>query len=106
MTHFAELDENNIVLRVIVAEQGFIDSGAVGDPSKWVKTSYTGKIRKNYAGIGYGYDHGRDAFIPPKPYESWILDEETARYKAPKPEPNDGKSHVWNENIPDWVEQP
>lgn len=100
MAHFAEIDQNNIVQRVIVAEQDFIDSGAVGDPANWIQTSYNtfggthpeGRpLRMNYAGIGYTYDPVRDAFIPPKPGEGWILDESTCRWidtNPPTLEPN------------------
>lgn len=81
MSHFAHIDENNVVTNVIVAEQDFIDSGAVGDPKRWIQTSYNARIRKNYAGIGYVYDAVRDAFIPPKPTKGkWKLDEETCRW--------------------------
>lgn len=112
MSHFAEIDENGIVKRVIVAEQNFIDSGVVGDPKNWLQTSYntTGgahasggiSLRKNYAGVGYAYDKGRDAFIPPKPYASWILDEESCQWKAPIAMPNDEKIYVWNEILLNW----
>jgi len=74
MSHFAKIDKDNIVTQVIVAEQDFIDSGAVGNPAEWVQTSYTGKIRKQFAGAGYTYDEANDVFISPKPEASWILD--------------------------------
>jgi hypothetical protein len=119
MSHFAEIDDNNIVTRVIVAEQDFIDTGAVGDPSKWIQTSYNTRggvhygqdgnpdggeaLRKNYAGIGYTYDAGRDAFIPPKPFDSWTLDEETCYWNPPTPMPNDiTKIWTWNETTQSW----
>ena len=102
MSHFAEVDENGIVLRVIVAEQDFIDSGAVGDPRRWVQTSYNGNIRKNYAGQGFTYDKARDCFIEPKPFDSWVLEEDTAKWKAPKPIPDDKIPHKWNEQKGDW----
>jgi len=114
MAHFAQIDENNIVTNVIVAEQDFIDSGAVGDPSNWIQTSYnthagvhkTGgtPLRKNYAGIGYAYDSGRDAFIPPKAFDSWVLNEDTCQYEAPTPMPSDGKMYSWDEATTSWVE--
>ena len=105
MAHFAKIDENNIVVEVIVAEQGFIDSGAVGDPAQWVQTSYntragvhyspeTGEpddgvaLRKNYAGIGFNYDNTRDAFIPPQPYASWTLNEDECQWHAPEALPD------------------
>ena len=100
MSHFAELDENNVVLRVIVAEQDYIDT----IEGTWVQTSYNtyaGRhynpetleeddgvpLRKNYAGVGFIYDPDRDAFIPPKPYESFVLDEDTCRWEPPIPDP-------------------
>lgn len=119
MAHFAEIDDNNIVTRVIVAEQDFIDTGAVGDPSKWIQTSYNTRggvhygqdgqpdsgvaLRKNYAGIGYTYDASRDAFIPPKPFNSWTLDENTCWWQAPTPMPTDNtKIWTWNEDTLSW----
>ena len=80
---FAEVDSNNIVLRVIVADQEFIDSGKVGDPNNWIKTSSKGTIRKNYAGKGYIYDKTLDAFIPPKPSDTAILNTTKARWEEP-----------------------
>lgn len=113
MSHFAEIDHNNIVVRIIVAEQEFINSGVLGHPSRWIQTSYnmTGGIhksngyplRKNYAGVGYTYDLSRDAFIPPKPYDSWILDEETCLWKAPIEQPDD-KLYKWDEPTLSWLE--
>lgn len=117
MSHFAELDENNIVKRVIVADREFIDSGKVGSPQNWIETSYgtvRGKhlkggvpFRKNYAGIGYKYDAQKDAFIPPKRFASWIFDEEAGDWIPPKPEPpkSNDKYWVWDENIVDWVDK-
>ena len=114
MSHFAQIDDNNIVTQVIVAEQDFIDSGVVGDPSKWIQTSYNTHagqhknggtpLRKNYAGIGYTYDASRDAFVPPKPYNSWILDEQTCLWDPPTPMPADGKLYEWNEASLSWNE--
>lgn len=103
MAYFAEI-ENGIVKRVIVADQEFIDSGKVGDSKTWVETSTDGSIRKNYAGIGYIYDKNLDAFIPPKPYTSWVLDKEKGQYKAPKDSPKDGKDYCWNESTKEWKE--
>jgi hypothetical protein len=103
MSHFAELDENNVVLRVIVAEQGFIDSGAVGEPGKWVRTSYSGSIRKNYAGVGYTYDAARDAFIAQQPFASWVLNEATCQWQAPVAYPDDGQSYRWDEAGGNWA---
>jgi len=101
MSHFAKL-ENNVVTQVIVAEQNFINSGAVGDSFLWVQTSYNGNFRKNYAGIGYTYDKGRDAFIPPKPYPSWLLNEDTCLWDAPTPMPADDQRYTWNEETSNW----
>jgi hypothetical protein len=114
MSHFAKV-ENGIVTQVIVAEQNFINSGYVGDPSQWIQTSYNtygGRhpedrpLRKNYAGIGYIYDAQRDAFIPPKPFESWILNEETCLWSAPTPMPADGNLYEWNEATQNWDRYP
>lgn len=114
MSHFAQIDDTNTVVQVIVAEQDFIDSGAVGDPSKWIQTSYNTiagehrlggtPLRKNYAGIGYSYDVARDAFIPPKAFPSWVLNEDTCNWEAPIPVPNDGKPYAWNEENQAWEE--
>ena len=103
MSHFAEIDNNNIVQRVIVAEQDFINSGAVGDSFRWVQTSYNNNFRKNYAGKGYTYDKTRDAFIAPQPFPSWLLDEDTCRWDAPIPYPDDGKMYTWDEDTTSWV---
>jgi len=103
MSHFAEI-ENNLVLRVIVAEQDFINSGAVGDSFNWVQTSYSGSFRKNYAGIGYTYDATRDAFIPPQPHPSWILNEDTCQWLPPIAEPTDGGAYEWDEPTTSWIE--
>jgi len=110
--HFAKI-ENGVVTQVIVAEQNFIDTGALG--SGWVQTSYNTHagvhanggtpLRKNYAGIGYTYDLGRDAFIPPQPYPSWILAEETCQWSAPTPMPIDDKIYRWDELTTSWVTQ-
>ena len=107
MAHWAELDQNNIVIRVTVGDnndpngdegyQWLIDN--LG--GTWVKTSYNGNIRKNYAGIGFTYDPERDAFIQPKPYASWVLDEDTCRWKAPIDRPSE--NHVWKEETLEWV---
>lgn len=114
MSHFAQIDENSIVTNVIVAEQDFIDSGAVGDPSKWIQTSFNTQggihilggtpLRKNYAGIGFTYDSVRDAFIPPKQYDSWVLNEDSGTYEAPVQMPDDGKMYEWDEATTSWVE--
>lgn len=119
MAHFAKLDENNIVLEVNVVnndvlldennqenEQKGIDflTSWSGGYSNWKQTSYNGTFRKNYAGIGYTYDVERDAFIPPKPYNSWILNDDTCVWESPVIYPNDGKPYVWDEDNINWVE--
>ena len=104
MSHFAEINSDSIVQRVIVAEQNFINSGVVGDSFNWVQTSYNGNFRKNYAGIGYTYDKTKDAFIPPQPYASWTLDEDTCQWNAPTPMPEDDKKYTWDEDTTAWVE--
>lgn len=107
MAHFAEIDENNIVLRVLVTDNNALNEGydwlveTLG--GTWIKTSYNNNIRKNYAGVGYTYDEARDAFIPPKPYASWVLDEETCRWEAPIPYPEDGVMYEWDEETTNWV---
>lgn len=111
MSHFAKV-EDGIVTQVIVAEQDVIDSGLFG--TGWVQTSYNTQggvhllggtpLRKNYAGIGYSYDEGRDAFIPPKPFNSWTLNEGTCLWDAPTPMPTDGKTYSWDEDSTSWVE--
>jgi hypothetical protein len=103
MSHFAKLN-NNVVTEVIVAEQDFINSGAVGDSFLWVQTSYNGNFRKNYAAVGHTYDKTKDAFIAPKPYPSWVLVEDTCQWEAPTAMPDDGKEYEWDENTTAWVE--
>jgi hypothetical protein len=112
MAHWAELDENNVVLRVLVGD----NNDPNGDEGyqwlldnlggTWVKTSYNGTIRKNFAGIGYTYNEELDAFISPKPFESWLLDEDTCHWQAPVAYPQDGKVYLWNEDTLAWDEAP
>jgi hypothetical protein len=121
MAHFAQLDNNNIVINIIVVhnnelldqdgneiEQKGIDfcKTLFGQDTNWIQTSYNGNFRKNYAGAGYTYDETLDAFIPPKPYNSWLLNETTCNWIAPVEYPNDEKSYVWNEATTSWVEVP
>jgi hypothetical protein len=102
MSHFAKLN-NNVVTEVIVSEQDFINSGAVGDSFLWVQTSYNGNFRKNYAAVGYTYDKTKDAFIAPKPYLSWTLVEDTCQWEAPVSYPTDGQSYSWDEDTTAWA---
>jgi hypothetical protein len=103
MAYWAKLDNNRIVTQVIRADEDFIASGAVGVPQNWIQTSYTGEFRKNFAGIGYTYDLIRNAFIPPKPYPSWILNETTCQWEAPIPYPGGPTEYVWDEQQQAWV---
>lgn len=116
MAHFAELDTNNVVLRVIVVHNNeLMDNGQESEAKgiafcqslfggNWIQTSYNANIRKNYAGIGYTYDPTRDAFIPPKPFASWLLNEDTCQWQAPVPYPTDGKRYSWDESTLSWKE--
>jgi hypothetical protein len=119
MAHYAQV-VNGVVTQVIVADESFINSGAVGPASQWIQTSYNTQggvhtlggtpLRKNYAGIGYSYDTGRDAFIPPKPFASWLLVEDTCQWESPVPMPSDAgtgtppKMYTWDEATVNWVE--
>lgn len=111
MAHYAFLNEENVVTEVItgIDEHELIEGK---EPETWYsefrgmtckRTSYNGNIRKNYAGIGYSYDEDKDAFIPPKPYDSWLLDEDTCRWAAPVPYPLDGREYFWDEDVVDWT---
>ena len=111
MAHFAKLGTGNLIERVEVVsndiatdEQTGIDflNNLYGTRDTWKQTSYNGTIRKNFAGIGYTYDQTRDAFIPPKPYNSWTLDETTCLWEAPVAYPDDGQEYEWNENTTSW----
>jgi len=117
MAHFAQLDSNNIVTQVLVVNNSEIldDNnveqeslgvtflqGLLGSDTTWKQTSYSGNIRKNYAGIGYTYDSSRDAFIPPQPYASWVLNETTCLWEAPVPYPTDDNFYDWNETDQQW----
>ena len=103
MRHFAKIDSNNIVTKVIVSEQDFINSGHVGDSFLWVQTSKNNTFRKQYAGKGYTYDKVNDVFILPKPYASWTLDA-SFDWQPPTPKPDDGKMYIWNEDTQVWDE--
>lgn len=102
--YFAQVDENNIVIKVIVAEQDFIDSGMAGDPSLWIECSIDGTFRNVYPGVGYHYDVDHDVFYSPSPYPSWHLDQ-NFEWAAPVPMPqpqNDGDFYKWNEENQEW----
>ena len=105
MAHFAQIDENNVVIQVLVVEQEVIDTGDLGDSSKWIQTSYNNNIRGRFAGIGYTYDAAKDIFIEPQPYPSWTLDENNEwipPVAQPKP---DGLTMYrnWDEDTQEWV---
>lgn len=108
MAHFAELDENNIVLRVLVTDNDFPNEGydwlVDNLGGTWVQTSYNANFRKNFAGVGFSYDPERDAFIPPKPFESWTLNEDACNWEAPVAYPTDGKIYKWDEESLSWIE--
>lgn len=118
MAHFAEIDQNNIVLRVlVVANSEITDANGVEQEKlgadffhnllggTWVQTSYNDSMRKNYAGVGFTYDSGRDAFIPPKPYPSWLLVEESCQWAAPTPCPEPADEYEWDEQSLSWVKR-
>ena len=118
MAHFAKV-VNGVVDQVIVAEPEFFDTFVDSSPGEWIQTSYNTKggvhynpdtgepdggvaLRKNYAGIGFTYDRDKDAFIPPQPYPSWTLNEESCLWEAPVAYPEDGQMYVWNEETTSW----
>ena len=118
MAHFAQLDENSVVLQVIVVANAAIDDlpfpesepvgvtfcqSLYGAATIWKQTSYNATFRVHYAGIGYTYDPVLDAFIPPKPYPSWLLNTTTCEWEPPIPYPNDGKDYYWDEATLSWV---
>jgi len=123
MAHFAEIDQNNVVLRVVVvdnkdtADASGVEKEHIGAAflerllgGTWKQTSYNANQRKNYAGIGYTFDAQRDAFIPPKPFNSWVLNETTCHWDAPVAMPGDAgtgdppKMYTWNEETVSWQE--
>ena len=122
MAHYAKVN-NTIVERVIVAEADFFDTFVDSSPGEWIQTSYntiegvhyqpnsrdpsedqSKAFRKNYAGVGYVFDTERDAFIPPKVYNSWVLNEDTCQWEPPIAYPDDGKDYIWDEATTNWVE--
>jgi hypothetical protein len=119
MAHFAKVN-NGIVEQVIVAEPEFFDTFVDNSPGQWIQTSYNTRggvhynpetnepddgtpLRKNYAGIGFTYDQTRDAFIPPQPFASWILNDTTCLWDAPVEYPDDGQGYTWDEDTTSWV---
>ena len=118
MAHFAQLDESNVVTQVIVVHNDECCEDGVekeevgvafcqslfGPETVWKQTSYNASFRKNFAGIGFAYDPELNAFIPPKPYPSWALDEETCQWIAPVSMPDDGKVYTWDEEMQVWRE--
>jgi len=124
MAHFAKVDQGKVIT-VIVAEPEFFDTFVDSSPGEWIQTSYNTRggvhyepdsntpssdqskaLRKNYAGIGFSYDRDRDAFIPPQPYASWILNENTCLWDSPVPYPDDGNFYTWDESTTSWVLEP
>ena len=116
MAHFAELDQNNVVLRVVVvnnqdtADASGVEKEYIGAAfcerlfgGRWVQTSYNSNFRKHYAGIGYTYDQVLNAFIPPKPFPSWLLNTDTCNWEPPVPMPDDGNMYTWDEDTMSWV---
>lgn len=116
MAHFAQLNQENVVIQVIVIGNDELLVDGIESEAKgvefcqnllggnWIQTSYNGTIRKNYAGVGYVYDANRNAFIPPKPFASWTLNETTCQWHAPTSMPTDGKMYSWNEETLSWNE--
>jgi len=113
MSHFAKI-VNGKVVNVIVAEKDYFDNFTDTTPGEWIQTSYNTSggvhtnggtpLRKNFAGVDYTYDKTKDAFIPPKIYSSWVLDEDTCTWKSPVTYPNDDKNYTWNEEKNTWDE--
>ena len=115
MAHFAQIDENNVVVSVVVVHNNdIIVDGQESEQQgiklcntllggRWVQTSYNANFRKNYAGISFTYDALRDAFIPPQPFSSWILDESTCQWQPPTPMPVDDNAYRWSEEEKNWI---
>jgi len=116
MGHFAQIDKNNVVVQVIVAEQEFINTGIMGNPNSWIQCSYNtvgGRhvlggtpLRKNFPGAGYTYDPEKDAFIPPQPNWRWVLNTNTCLWEPPLPYPTDGLEYKWDDSTGSWKETP
>lgn len=119
MAHFAFINDQNIVEKVLVIDQETVNTGLFGDPAKWIQTSYNTRggvhygpdnepddgvpLRKNFAGIGYTYDPVSDAFYAPQPYPSWILNKTTYIWEAPVPLPDNQNYYIWNEKTLSWI---
>ena len=117
MAHFALIKDTIVQQVIVVANSDLINSegneqealgvafchSLFGTDGTWIQTSYNGNIRKNFAGVGYTYDLARDAFIAPKPYASWVLNETTCRWDAPTPYPDDDNVYTWDESTTSWV---
>ena len=113
MAHYAKVTDG-IVTKVIVAEAEFFDTFIDDSAGEWIQTSYNTHggehtlggtpLRKNFAGIGFTYDYEKDAFIPPQPFSSWTLNEDTCLWEAPVAYPDDDKMYIWNESITNWTE--
>lgn len=117
MAHFAEIGLNNTVQQVIVVnnvellDENGVEQESIGQEfcrnllgGTWIQASYNHRFRKNFPGMGYTYDLTRDAFIPPKPYQSWVLDEQTCLWVSPVPLPGDDRSYRWDEDSTTWIE--
>lgn len=119
MAHFAQIDSNNLVVQVVVIDNADITDmdgneseflgqktcrHIFGSDTVWVQTSYNASIRKNYASVGYTWRQDLDGFVPPQPFASWTLNEETCRWEPPVPHPNDGPIRNWNEETQSWDE--
>jgi hypothetical protein len=115
MAHFAKIEDGIVTQVNVVDEEYFAANRETRYTGQWVQTSYNTQggvhllggtpMRKNYAGIGFTYDEDRDAFIPPKPFDSWLLDEDTCNWNPPVPMPEDGKMYTWNEENQNWEEE-
>lgn len=122
MPHFAKVNSDNLVTQVIVISQETLNTGHWGDPASWIQTSYNTyrgihygadgqpdggvALRKNFAGVGFSYDPVRDAFVPPQPYPSWTLNEDTCHWVPPVEMPQDGTVYVWDEESQAWIVPP
>lgn len=107
MAWYAQIGVGNIVQQVIFVVEGHDAAWCAQQyGGRWLETFENGSQRKNYAGIGYSYDDALDAFVPPKPYASWLLNTNTAQWEAPVPYPTDGRDYIWNEPAQDWVLYP